>query len=162
MATKKAIGYLFAVRWMYPANRVEKAPGGVHVKAIYFSRERMSDAPEILQALHVPGDHYCISHSFPSAPTRPMSPEARASMRRKRLERRAKAKYPLFADQIVAEELARKTSYYNGVTDEVIARDYEHELELEQQSWNWLNDHAEELIHWNSIPDFVKELNGWL
>lgn len=38
-------------------------------------------------------------------------------IRRQRLERRIRKKYPLFADQFIRDELAKKPDYYAGITD---------------------------------------------
>ena len=40
-----------------------------------------------------------------------------ARVRCKRLERRVRAKTPLFANEFTADELARKPDYYNGITE---------------------------------------------
>lgn len=47
-----------------------------------------------------------------------MTPEAKASLRRKRLERRMKQRYPLFAEQFAGEKVAARPGYYlDGVAD---------------------------------------------
>lgn len=47
-----------------------------------------------------------------------MTPEAKAALRRKRLERRMKQRYPLFAEQFVSEKVAARPSYYlEGAAD---------------------------------------------
>ena len=43
--------------------------------------------------------------------------QAKGSMRRKSLERRVRKKAPLFADRIIAEELAANPSYFNPVEE---------------------------------------------
>jgi len=81
--------------------------------------------PEINEAYPGVGQGYVISWSYLSEPVRQLSSEKLALVRRKRLERRIRQKYPLIADQIISEELARKPDYYNGITDPKIqmARD---------------------------------------
>lgn len=56
-----------------------------------------------------------------SAPPRPKSPQKLAMIRRQRLERRIRKKYPLFADQFIRDELAKKPDYYAGITDPDLA-----------------------------------------
>lgn len=45
-------------------------------------------------------------------PARQLSLASKQSIRRKRLEARIRAKYPLFADAMIAEALAAKPDYY--------------------------------------------------
>lgn len=49
-------------------------------------------------------------------PRREWTPERKAAMRRRNLERRAEKKAPLFAADIVANELARRPDYFAGGT----------------------------------------------
>lgn len=47
-----------------------------------------------------------------------MTPEAKAALRRKRLERRMSDKYPLLAEQFIAEAVAAKPGYFlEGVSE---------------------------------------------
>ncbi|MHB8191803.1 MAG: hypothetical protein ACYDGL_00820 [Bellilinea sp.] len=73
--------------------------------------------PEITDAYPGVGQGYVISWSYVSDPPKQLNREQLANVRRKRLERRMRQKYPLLADQIIAEELSRKPDYYNGITD---------------------------------------------
>lgn len=50
----------------------------------------------------------------PSRPPRSQSDEQRARLRLQRLRRRVESRYPLYAEQFVAEEIARKPAYYEG------------------------------------------------
>lgn len=74
--------------------------------------------PEALRALKTPGDGWSITSRYCALPAREMTPEAKASMRRKRLEKRMNDKYPLLADQFVAEKIAAQPGYYlDGVSE---------------------------------------------
>jgi hypothetical protein len=66
------------------------------------------------------GGGYSIVTTFMREPGRKLSPQSLARVRRKRLERRVLAKAPLFAEQLVSAEIARKADYYAGITDERI------------------------------------------
>ena len=74
--------------------------------------------PEILQALETvaqPGSGWALSIGIDEAakPKRRLSPQARGSIRRKSLGRRVRKKAPLFADRIIAEEIAANPNYFN-------------------------------------------------
>jgi len=60
---------------------------------------------------------YALCWSRHEPPPKRWSQEARAKVRRSSLERRAKARYPLFADQIIERELADRPDYYAGFKD---------------------------------------------
>jgi len=62
------------------------------------------------------GYHSVISHMSIDPPRR-VPAETLAKIRRQRLERRMRARYPLLADEMIAAELARNPDYYRGVTD---------------------------------------------
>ena len=67
-------------------------------------------------------------------PVQQLSQERLANVRRKRLERRARQKYPLLADQIISEELARNPDYYNGITDPKLQAARDQMMELDQDN----------------------------
>jgi hypothetical protein len=114
------IGYLWSLRW---ANPYTSPPDGLpRVRAeVFFPVGNpgygWGGCPAELKELHIPGDGWCISGGAVSTPPRQLSQETLASVRRQRLVRRVAAKYPLLAEQIVEEELARRPAYYAGVTD---------------------------------------------
>ena len=88
--------------------------------------EIAADGPRTPQALadymaavgSTPGDGWSLIIRYRSAPARQMTPEAKASMRRKRLQRRMDEKYPLLAEQFVAEKIDAQPGYYiDGISD---------------------------------------------
>lgn len=89
--------------------------------------------PEIEAAYPGVGHGYVISWTYVSDPIRQLSREALASVRRKRLERRVRQKYPLLAEQIISEELAKKPDYYNGITDPSIQKARDEIIRLESE-----------------------------
>jgi hypothetical protein len=128
------IGYVWSLRW---ANPYTTPPDGMpRLRAEVFfpvGHPNFKQCPTELSSQRVLGSPWVITWSPVSAPIKPLSQEALASVRRKRLARRVKAKYPLLADQIIAEELAKKPDYYAGITrcdleaarEEVLAREKE-------------------------------------
>jgi len=78
---------------------------------------------EITQALETvarPGSGWSVFVGIneDARPRRRLSPQAKASIRRKSLERRVRKAAPLFADRIIAAELAANPKYFNPVEDE--------------------------------------------
>jgi hypothetical protein len=83
--------------------------------------------PEILQALETvarPGSGWSLSVGVDedARPRRRLSRRAKASIRRKSLERRVRRAAPLFADRIIAGELADNPTYFNPAEDEIDVR----------------------------------------
>jgi hypothetical protein len=79
--------------------------------------------PEIKQALETvapPGSGWSLFVGIDedARPRRRLSLQARASIRRKSLERRVRKAAPLFADRIIADELDANPKYFNPVEDE--------------------------------------------
>jgi len=121
---KKLTGFRYTIQWHSP--HTEPPDGQPRVKAEMFEtteqrREREARGertpPEWFRELHKIGDGYCIGVQHISPPPRQLPRETLASVRRKRLRRRIEKKYPLFAEQMIAEEMAKKPAYYDGITD---------------------------------------------
>jgi len=69
--------------------------------------------PERLVALADRNPGYGISWAWGSTePRRRWSKEAKARERRRRLRKRMNAKYPLFAEQFIEQELRNRAAYY--------------------------------------------------
>ena len=79
-----------------------------------------SRTPAALIALKTtPGDGWSNTVRYCPPPSeREMTPEAKASMRRKRLGTLMNKKYPLFAEQFVAEKITAMPNYYLDGTSE--------------------------------------------
>jgi hypothetical protein len=78
--------------------------------------------PETMEALGTvarPGSGWalCIRIDEDARPKRRLSLQAKGSIRRKSLERRVRKKAPLFADLIIADELAAHPTYFNPVEE---------------------------------------------
>ena len=73
--------------------------------------------PEIAAVEYALGSGYGLTWQPVCMPIKQMPADQLANIRRKRLERRIRKKYPLLADQMIEDELERKADYYNGITD---------------------------------------------
>ncbi len=107
----------FAIKWSNPyTNPPEGMPR--QLMAITRVQESTRDIPqEILQMLETiarPGSGWglCIGIDEDAKPRRRLSLETKGRIRRKSLERRIRKTAPLFADGIIAEELAANPKYF--------------------------------------------------
>jgi hypothetical protein len=108
----------FAIQW---GNPYTNPPEGMSRELIAVTRVQDStrDVPveilEMLEGIARPGSGWalCVGIDEDSRPKRRLSLKAKGSIRRKSLERRVKKKAPLFADRIIADELAANPKYFN-------------------------------------------------
>ena len=112
----------FAIRWSNPyTNPPEGMPR--ELMTVTRTQESTRDIPqEILEMLATvarPGSGWglYIGIDEDTRPRRRLSLKAKGSIRRKSLERRVRKKAPLFADRIIAEELASNPRYFNPVEE---------------------------------------------
>jgi hypothetical protein len=112
----------FAIKW---GNPYTNPPEGMRRELISITcmQESTRDIPpELLKVLETdarPGSGWalCVGIDEDARPKRRLSPQAKASVRRKSLERRVRKKAPLFADQIIADEIAANPDYFNPVEE---------------------------------------------
>ncbi len=108
---------IWSLQWGNPCRKPpDGKPQCLGQKVVRYDGPWGHTCPPELTGLSQLGDGYSLNVRFVSKPPRMLSPQALASIRLKRLRRRAEAKYPLFAEQIIAAEIARKPDYYAGVT----------------------------------------------
>jgi len=108
----------FAIQW---GNPYTNPPEGMPRDLIEITRVQESTRdipPEVLQALETvarPGSGWSlfVGVNEDARRRRRLSPQARASIRRKSLERRVRKAVPLFADRIIADELTANPKYFN-------------------------------------------------
>ncbi len=111
------VGYVHRIQWGSPYT--EPPDGGLRVLAEVFC---LNNQPPGGFPQHTPGGGYCYSVACVSAPSdKRLTQEQLASVRKKRLVRRIERRFPLFAEEIIAEKIANNQSYYEGVTDPEIA-----------------------------------------
>ena len=76
---------------------------------------RGEKCPQEILDLWSPGCGYAVTWELVTQrPIRRWSKEARGRVRRKNLERRMTAKFPLFAVVFIAQELEKRPQYYDG------------------------------------------------
>jgi hypothetical protein len=76
-------------------------------------------------------------------PTREMSQAARASIRRKRMEKRMQKKYPLFAKDFIRAELERRPQYFSGEGDPAVEQLRQEVLDRERAVYEAWKEQAE-------------------
>lgn len=140
-------GVLIQLAWKNPRT---EPPNGLRVLAEIFrpqSHPEARRAPAEFDDLYSLGDGYGKVFSFPAlVPMRELPPESLAAVRKKRTQRRIQKRYPLFADQFVAEEIASKPQYYSGVTREDLREAKDRVLQAESERLAYLTAHMGELL----------------
>ena len=77
--------------------------------------DRPSPIPPEILALTTPGDGYCVRwEMIEQRPVKRWSQAAKAKVRQGNLRRRLESKFPLFADDFIAAELAARPDYYEA------------------------------------------------
>lgn len=114
----KILGCVWTVEW---GNSYKEPPNGKEVLIESFqpvgSEYWSKHPPEINEAYPGFGKGYCVTWRCVSSLPKILSQEKLKNVRRKRLERRMKNKYPLFAEEMIREEMEKKKNYYDGITD---------------------------------------------
>ena len=102
----------WSIRWGNP--RTQPPCGSARVKAAILV-PRGTACPAELLAQTVPGDGWALCWELVSQrPIRRWSQEARARVRQNNLRRRMEKKYPLFATDFIAAEIAARPDYFAG------------------------------------------------
>jgi len=91
--------------------------------AITRMQESTRDIPleirALLENVARPGSGWalCVGMDDDARPKRRLSLQAKGSIRRKSLERRVRKRAPLFADRIIADEIAANPTYFHPVEE---------------------------------------------
>lgn len=134
----KHVGFKYQVKWGNPYRDPEE--GRPLVKITRYETIEQRDArveqggdyiPEEITQAHVIGDGYAVCITAVVKPIKPMPASTLASVRQKRLRRRMLAKYPLFAEQMIEEEIAKNIHFYQGITRPDLKADYDAAIERE-------------------------------
>ncbi len=112
----------FAINW---GNPYTNPPEGMPRELIAITRMQESTRdipPEIQQLLETvgrPGSGWGLTVGIDedARPRRRLSLQAKGVIRRKSLGRRVRKKAPLFADRIIADEIAANPKYFNPVEE---------------------------------------------
>jgi len=113
------IGYVWSIQWHSPYT--EPPDGRPRILGRWFYPDGHPGwhiVPDELRAMRTLGDGYCVYGQAVVEPPKPETPEKKAHRRQARLSTRMEAKYPLFADQMIAEQMSRKPDYYAGTNDD--------------------------------------------
>ena len=143
------LGHIYRVEWSNPYT--EPPAGQPRILAeIYVPEPRDVLMPPEIEAMHRIGSGYSITIRSLVQPPVERSPEAKAATRQKLLRNRMEAKYPLLADDMIAQDIARKPDYYlDGTSDRDAAKAARIAAELEEIAY--LTANANRLIVYGTI-----------
>jgi hypothetical protein len=102
------------------------------------------------------GGYYLCSQSL-AVPGKQLPPETLAVIRKKRITRRVAAKVPMFADHFIAEAIAKKPEYYDGVTDAKLKEALDAQNIKEWERYYFFTAHIGELIIYGNEPQVCRE-----
>jgi len=134
------VGYKYSVEWHSPYTQPPDGQPRVMVEmfeSIEQRKARMDNGemstPEVINALHRIGDGYCIVSQAVCMPIKQMNKDSLAIIRQKRIKRRIQKKYPLFAEEFIQQEIAKKPDYYLGETCQDLEEGYKQAIDEEEQ-----------------------------
>lgn len=148
------IGAVWIIQWNNPYTSPPEGMPRVLAEFFYpVDDPRMrGDVPDDVMAYydrhHLRGSGYGIHWQAVAEPPKDADQEVLSRRRKQRLEQKMRAKYPLFADQFIAEEMQRKPDYYRGVTDAEIERKRASVLERERERFRVLLERRV-IIYWD-------------
>jgi hypothetical protein len=145
-------GRLYRLEWGSPyTSPPDDAP---RVLAEIFVPGNPTQLPAELMAVpHSLGGGYCLTSRHIPPPGKQLSPETLARVRQKRLARRINAKTPMFAEQFIAAEQARKPDYYAGITDPDIEERKQAAQQREKEEWLDLRSRPNHLVVYGQEPE---------
>lgn len=118
----KTVGFRYAIEW---GNPYTPPPGDKVLLEVYETTEqrekRGGGIPHAVTDYYKAnvgfGTGYAITFKAITEPIKAMGKDKLSVVRRKRLERRMRNKYPLFADEFIRCEIEKRAAYYAGETD---------------------------------------------
>lgn len=116
--TTAAFPSCWSVQWHSPYT--EPPDGRPRVLSERFVRWPAEDQrpPADLLAVHAANPGYAMYWGAVLPPPAPrVSQEGRAKIRQRNLRRRMEARYPMFAEEFIAAELAKRPHYFDGSDD---------------------------------------------
>lgn len=109
---------------LFWGNPCTEPPNGMPRIIMAILCERPHPIPDAIQQQCRPGTEYAPGtgwtigwEQIEQRPIRRWSQEARAKVRLKNLRRRMENKFPLFAEDFIADEVARRPEYFSGSYD---------------------------------------------
>ena len=106
------VGHVWSVRWPHHHDPPEGLPRVLAEVFVPSTGGARPCPPEIASYPRPQG--YSVYCGALDQPINPLPPEKLAKLRRQRLERRVRAKAPMFAEMFVAEQLDLRKDYYEG------------------------------------------------
>jgi len=115
--TKNNSGRIYQIRWLNPYT--EPPDGAPRVLCeIYLPEHPGGKAPKEIDDFPISiGGGYSLCSLALAVPVKQLPPATLAVIRKKRIARSIAAKVPMFADHFIAEAIAKKPEYYDGITD---------------------------------------------
>lgn len=145
-------GRLYRLEWGSPYTI--PPDGAPRVLAEIFVPGNPPQPPAELMAVpHSLGGGYSLTSRRIPPPGKQLPPETLARVRQKRLARRVNAKTPMFAEQFIAADQARKPDYYAGITDPDIEERKQAALQLEKEEWLDLCSRPNRLTVYGQEPE---------
>jgi len=140
------------------SNKHSKPEGWPVMLCELFLLDRPRHIPdEIANFPYSLGSGYSLCIGFPTPPSRQLSHDSLANVRKKRLKRRVEKKTGFFADHFYQAELERKPDYYSGITDANIQEQHDQMITREHERWNRLNQSVGVLIVYAQEPEEAKQ-----
>lgn len=149
-------GTLHTIQWSNPYT--DPPAGAPRVLAEVFTLDRQPP-PEFMafKATITLGGGYSWTVQHIAPPPVQLSRETLAGVRKKRLERRVRAKTPMFADLFIGQEIGKKPDYYAGITDPEIQRRRDEVLAAERERYNELMSRPNVIVIYATEPTECKE-----
>ncbi len=106
---------IYTLMWLNPyTNPPEKLPREIMEREGCPSEEKCPEMLARYMELGGPGSGWFMGWRALEKPRRTWSPEAKARNRRKRMEKRMWDKFPLFAEDLIRQELEARPAYFAG------------------------------------------------
>jgi hypothetical protein len=110
-------GTLYTISWFNPYTEPPEEAPRVLAEMFVIGHQH-GQCPKAIDEFPLsPGGGYSIRIQHVGKPGKTLPPETLAVIRKKRITRRVTAKVPMFAEHFVQEEISKKKSYYDGLTD---------------------------------------------
>lgn len=144
------LGHLYRIEWSNPYTQPPAGQPRI-LAEMFVPSPRAALVPPEIEAMHRIGSGYSINIRAVSQPPVERSPEARAADRQRRLRHRITDRYPLLADDMIADEISRRSDYYlDGRSDGDDVKANRIAAELAEIAY--LTANANRLIVYGTIP----------
>lgn len=112
------IGSIWMVRWGNPYTNPPEGKARVLAERFYpAGHPNQRVCPDELMQMCLPGSGYTTVWQAVEKQVKRLPKDRLALVRQKRLRRRMEKKYPLLAEWMIEQELAKRPEFYAGVTD---------------------------------------------